>query len=213
VASLKYEHSERRRELKRLWHQQNKEKQNSRSLRYYANHKDECISQSSAWRLDHLDFSKQRDKERYQSQREEQIKRAIQWRKENPDKARDYNLNHKLKNKEKQKSQSREWHRKNRHLRLFYGHKYRALKRKYAHNLKQIKEYFLRVRSKPTFTCYYCEKTIPSSMVHFDHIFPLSKGGHHAVENLCTSCRSCNSSKRDKLLGIWIKRGQQVFAL
>ena len=34
--------------------------------------------------------------------------------------------------------------------------------------------------------------------LHFDHIYPLSKGGLTIVDNMQLLCRSCNSSKKDK---------------
>lgn len=204
---------EQTRERKRLWHERNKAKQNARSIAFYNSHKEGMLSQSSQWRRDHLEYSKQKDKERYQLKKEEQITRAKQWRINNPERARLSNLAHKAANKEKGINQAREWHKRHPAMRSFYNNKYRALKKKYSHNLHKIKEYFRIVKSKPTFTCYYCERVLPSSSVHFDHVFPLSKGGQHSVDNLCTSCRSCNSSKRDKFIGVWIKHGQQVFAL
>ena len=32
-----------------------------------------------------------------------------------------------------------------------------------------------------------------------DHVFPLSKGGHHTWENVKLACRGCNSRKRNTL--------------
>lgn len=213
MASAKYEQSERRKELKRLWHLANKKAQNQRSLEYYRKHKQECISQSSQWRKDHLEFSKQRDAERYLAKREEQIARAIAWRKSHPEQARETNLRIKALKKNLAREQARLWRKRNPHMISFHNNKYRALKVKASVNLKAIKAYLGSVRSKTFFRCYYCEKLFLSSDVHFDHVVPLAKGGQHSVENLCTSCGSCNSSKKDKLIGVWIKKGQQVFAL
>lgn len=48
--------------------------------------------------------------------------------------------------------------------------------------------------------CTYCGG--PGGTV--DHLVPLSRGGQHAEGNLVPACRSCNSSKRDKLLIEWL---------
>lgn len=213
MASIKYEHSPRRKELKRLWHLANKDSQNRRSLEYYRNHKKQSLAQSSTWRKEHLDFSKKRDAERYRAKREEQIARAIAWRKSHPERARETNLRIKALKKDLAREQARLWRKRNPHMISFHNNKYRALKSRASINLKSIKAYLRMVRSKAFFTCYYCEQIFPSSNVHFDHVVPLAKGGQHCVENLCTSCISCNSSKKDKLIGVWIKKGQQVFAL
>lgn len=45
--------------------------------------------------------------------------------------------------------------------------------------------------------CAYCETTETLSV---DHVVPLSRGGLHEVGNLVVACRSCNSSKKDRLL-------------
>lgn len=92
-------------------------------------------------------------------------------------------------------------------------HKRRALEKLAAKNLEQLKSYVQETRLKSNFTCYYCEGKFPISKLHFDHIVPLSKGGSHSVDNLCTSCESCNCSKGPKLLVDWSKEGQQILTL
>lgn len=37
-----------------------------------------------------------------------------------------------------------------------------------------------------------------ASAPEIDHIVPISKGGHHTMTNVQTSCRSCNAAKSDK---------------
>lgn len=48
--------------------------------------------------------------------------------------------------------------------------------------------------------CSYCGG--PGGTV--DHVVPLNRGGRHAEGNLVPACKSCNSSKRDKLLIEWL---------
>lgn len=49
--------------------------------------------------------------------------------------------------------------------------------------------------------CVYCGIGFTSvEEVTIDHVFPLAKGGTHVPENLVGCCRSCNSSKNDKIL-------------
>lgn len=55
----------------------------------------------------------------------------------------------------------------------------------------------------------YCEKTISTKNIHFDHIVALIKGGPHSVENLCVSCSRCNRSKGAKTIKEWLQSGQQ----
>lgn len=50
-------------------------------------------------------------------------------------------------------------------------------------------------------TCPYCKNEFPMKVLTIDHILPLSKGGIHIASNLTLACRSCNSSKSNRLTG------------
>lgn len=51
--------------------------------------------------------------------------------------------------------------------------------------------------------CVYCAERKPLTM---DHIDPLAGGGAHDVENIAPACLSCNTSKRDTPLLVWLAR-------
>lgn len=51
------------------------------------------------------------------------------------------------------------------------------------------------------YTCQYCGAR--GVRLECDHVFPVSKGGHHGEENLVTACFDCNRSKRDKTVEEW----------
>lgn len=59
----------------------------------------------------------------------------------------------------------------------------------------------LRVRfnifKRDSFTCQYCGKTPPSTVLEVDHLIPVSKGGENIDDNLITSCFDCNRGKSD----------------
>lgn len=57
----------------------------------------------------------------------------------------------------------------------------------------------LRVLTRDRFTCTYCGAKGADAELQVDHIHPVSKGGSHHMANLTTACRSCNSTKRDKI--------------
>jgi 5-methylcytosine-specific restriction endonuclease McrA len=49
--------------------------------------------------------------------------------------------------------------------------------------------------------CHYCEESASEgNLATGDHVIPLSRGGTDTVENLVPCCKSCNSSKSDKLI-------------
>jgi len=61
--------------------------------------------------------------------------------------------------------------------------------------------------------CHWCGRRLTSSTLEIDHIIPISKGGAHEADNLCASCKSCNTSKGDRALKDWHKKGQQILPL
>jgi 5-methylcytosine-specific restriction endonuclease McrA len=48
--------------------------------------------------------------------------------------------------------------------------------------------------------CFYCGSKGPITL---DHIIPIARGGRHSIGNLIAACRSCNSSKNDRLIVEW----------
>lgn len=52
--------------------------------------------------------------------------------------------------------------------------------------------------------CAYCGDT--DGPFHFDHIFPLSRGGSDDPNNITVACSTCNLSKGDKTLQEWMAR-------
>lgn len=48
-----------------------------------------------------------------------------------------------------------------------------------------------------TESCAYCRKQTPENQRTADHVIAIASGGHHSADNLVMACRSCNSSKSD----------------
>lgn len=163
-------------------------------------------------------------KARYHAKKES-IKRYVsQWRKDNPDKvkairrrqASKSNTRRKAwakKNPEHLKAYLRDYKLRNAASILHQNQIRRALKAKATVNLASLKRFVKEVKGREFSVCYYCASEIPSNVIHFDHIIPLSKGGSHSVDNLCVSCALCNLSKADKMLGVWMPIGQQLLVL
>lgn len=51
--------------------------------------------------------------------------------------------------------------------------------------------------------CAYCATFGPTEM---EHIMPVSRGGTHTMDNLVPACRSCNASKRNDTLLVFLLR-------
>lgn len=58
--------------------------------------------------------------------------------------------------------------------------------------------------------CTYCGDI--DGPFHFDHIFPVSKGGTNNASNITIACRSCNLSKSDKTLAEWFAEQREASA-
>lgn len=50
--------------------------------------------------------------------------------------------------------------------------------------------------------CAYCDSTL--TVVHWDHVLPVSRGGTHSMGNLLPTCPSCNLQKSSKTLREWL---------
>lgn len=58
----------------------------------------------------------------------------------------------------------------------------------------------LAIYLRDRFTCLYCLRDLHDADprdITLDHIKPGHQAGNHHENNLCTACRSCNSSRRD----------------
>jgi ribosomal protein L37E len=53
------------------------------------------------------------------------------------------------------------------------------------------------VFKRDNFTCQYCGRKSPDTILELDHITPTSKGGKTDLGNLITSCKECNRGKSD----------------
>ncbi len=51
-------------------------------------------------------------------------------------------------------------------------------------------------------SCCYCGSV---EKIHLDHLIPQIKGGQDSADNLVWACRSCNSSKRDRDVLVWLQ--------
>jgi 5-methylcytosine-specific restriction endonuclease McrA len=57
------------------------------------------------------------------------------------------------------------------------------------------------VLKRDRFLCSYCGTG--DGELCADHVVPYSRGGATSADNLVAACRSCNASKKDRLLAEW----------
>lgn len=56
-----------------------------------------------------------------------------------------------------------------------------------------------KIKEENDYSCASCEKSEPEVQLTLDHIIPTSKGGTNELDNIQPLCKSCNSSKKDKV--------------
>lgn len=135
------------------------------------------------------------------------------WYKNHPDANRANALRWRNRNRERARASARAWFKAHPERRQEYDHKKRARKLAVTVNPKSIRLFISGTKAKKFAKCYYCQRTVSTKNIHFDHILALARGGAHSVENLCVACSKCNQSKHAKRLADFVKLGQQLLEL
>ncbi len=76
-----------------------------------------------------------------------------------------------------------------------------ADRKTYQRNIPEWQSLRLSVFQRDNYTCVYCG--VKPESLHCDHVIPYSRGGSNDLDNLATSCPSCNKSKGSKMLSEW----------
>lgn len=176
--------------------------------RFYLNNRDKCLEKSRIQRL--------RNPEKMKAYK-------IAWIKNNPGKKEALDKEWKLANKDRMAASRRKWaiankERKkqlNKNWENDHQDQYRAIMKESAHRRrdklskcsvaerKTISKWIETWLGKKLVRCYWCRIMEKPQNCHIDHITPISKGGLHALSNLCISCASCNQKKNAKLISTW----------
>lgn len=122
------------------------------------------------------------------------------WRKANPERCRANRESWRKRNAEKKRGIDRRWRAENPAVNIPSNQRHRA--RKAAAGGEGItRKQWLEVVGEYGGRCAYCGRAVRLSM---DHVEPLSKGGAHDISNAAPACSSCNSSKNDRQLVVWL---------
>lgn len=103
--------------------------------------------------------------------------------------------------KEIRRRQAAEWRKNNPEKLRALGSKRQARRRGAEIGDRHVDSIIKELRSKDSFTCYYCQNKFIISKMHIDHIIPIVKGGRHSSDNICSSCSTCNCRKNKNNVG------------
>jgi hypothetical protein len=162
------------------------------------------------------DRRKEYGHEWYISNKEKKDKQNNEWRRNHRDKTREYVRKSHAKHKEKTRVYNKEYREKNgeycRELSRVW-----SLNNKEKNNARQRKkeakkvsapgrgttaEQSFSIKQESGFRCVYCGKKFNNLQI--DHVEPLSLGGANDVDNAVPACASCNFSKHNKPLLMWL---------
>jgi 5-methylcytosine-specific restriction endonuclease McrA len=172
-----------------------------------------CRACAAAWRsanrqmlheIDAAHRAKPRYKQRRaawrRANREHERATLRAWAKANPAKrlqsARDYYA----RNRDKESRRFAKWAAANKDRRVQTCSQRRAKLRGCRRGDQRLVAAFYRlVRVAPVLQCYWCGQIVEHAQRQVDHVIPIARGGAHAADNLCVSCRRCNQRKGAKL--------------
>lgn len=198
AASPEYKEYRRKRHAERMKNPEQRAKILLQMKRYRENNLELCNNADREWRKN--------NRARYRATKKAWVAKNKQ--KDSESHSRSY-----FKNREKRLATRKQFYLKNPDRKQANYAKRKLLIRAAGVNLKGIKAFILKIKSKEFVRCYYCEKSTSSKGCNFDHIVALSRGGNHSIENLCATCPDCNRKKYNKSISEWERIGQQILSL
>lgn len=154
------------------------------------------------WRKANAERKKALDRAYYLANRDKVRANVKKYREANLEKIRVYDRSDARKHPDrlkKAKIRTAEWAKANpdRRLESFARRRARVLGQS-AERRAEVQAFYRYVKTAPRLRCHWCDHVVAKRDRHVDHVSPLSKGGKHAIENLCCACSRCNLSKGSK---------------
>lgn len=153
----------------------------------------EIRARVKAYREANPDLIRERKKKYQRENREKLIAYLREWYKAN--------VEYRRENAERLREKARLWAQANPHKIAIRRHKRRAHIIANGGNFS-LDDYLLLIEIQGDI-CAYCHR---ADKMTIEHIIPVSRGGRHELSNICLACKSCNSSKGDKMLHEWVDR-------
>jgi 5-methylcytosine-specific restriction endonuclease McrA len=210
---------DRFRERNRAWYEANRDRKREYQRAWYEANRDRVLEYSReygrAWRAANRDRQRERNRAWYEANRDYRREYRRAWHEANRDRIREYNRAWSEANRDRKREYNRAWYEANReHRREYrrehydanrdryyeYAHRRRARKRSTTVEELAPADIYAWWEELGAYTCFWCDLPFDEGdSIHVDHVWPLSRGGHHAVRNLVPACKRCNLAKHSSL--------------
>ena len=159
----------------------------------------------SYWRWHHKKNKEkynQLRKERYQKNKKRETAQVYAYREKNKKRIKEYWAHYYQRNKEQYKSHNKRYREEN-------PGKFKEYSRRRNHRRRQAElgtkfnfsaEEWQQCLAHFNHQCAYCGS---KESLEQEHVVPVSVGGHYTADNIIPACKSCNSSKNNKIMQDW----------
>jgi 5-methylcytosine-specific restriction endonuclease McrA len=199
---------ERLLEYSKQYDDANREKRRLACRNWYANQSDEMyqkrLEDSYKWReVNHEKYLDSLSKS-YQKHKPKILAAQKKYTSENEDAVKARKKAYRASNKTAIREGKKRWYLLNKHIAIAGANRRRvSILKASTGNPNTILTWEKSWRNKDVVRCYWCLDEFHPSLCAADHIHALSLGGSHSIENLCISCKACNSSKSFKSVSKW----------
>lgn len=160
-------------------YEENREQIAKQRKKHYEENKEQILKKNKKYYQNNRDIiiknNQNNQKEYYKNNKSKILKRHKKYYQNNPNKFANYSIS-------------------------------RRQRKKNAYGNGITKQEWLEIMNSTNWTCFYCGEYIGGKNNKnrtLDHIIPICKGGPHIKENLIPACKSCNSSKHNKMPFEW----------
>lgn len=196
---------------------------------YSNEHRDNNLDHYHAVEADRRALPENKDKQKkhydrwYEKNKEEHIKNTTEWNQNNRDLCREYEAKYRENNRQACRDAYKRWYdenpekaaeigRRNREnnplLYQLHNQKRRARLAGVENTLTENE--WKEIVAEYDYHCYICNHDgSEDGDITLDHVIPLAKEGPHTKENVLPACSSCNSSKGDKDLDVFLKERER----
>lgn len=202
-------------ETKPIQYQNERNKANKRKKERYANdpkYRETVKNSSAKFRQNNPEKIKNSRKLDYEKHKDKRLARQADWRRKKPEKVKLYNDTYPKLKPELVAASKKSWAINNRDKAKASEHKSRTNNRaklaelvKKRQNIKYISQSnysnndIIRKKLYQDNCCYYCNSSMNNTET-IEHIIPINLIPDNSSPNIILTCRSCNSSKQDKIL-------------